>query len=869
MFAAMRKTLLRGFKKAFPRAYSRARKRYGTLKRRRRFNAQRRKLAPQLRQNYRERFAGEPAFRTAALYAQYYESEPLLENHVLYEASQGRVFGGNPYALLLHLLDNPDYKDLHHVIAVKDVDHPIAARFKDHPKVDIVPMDSSDYIRYCESCKYIVNDTSLSPYFIKREGQVYVYTWHSTLLKRLAGHTARPWEARNIAKSLLACDYFASPNRYTSEILLDAYYTDTLFQGTVTEIGYPRNDLLIHADKQRFRAHLGVDEGKKIILYAPTWRGAVAQPKNMIDEFLGYCDEIQSRIGDEYVVLAKMHNAVYRFLTEDDLSRVVPLTIDTNELLAVTDILISDYSGIMFDYLLTGNPLISFAFDLEEYLREQGEFYFPLEETPGPICRTVHEVVHAINTIDDVRAAYASRYEEFANRFVYADDGRACENLAALVFKGKAPQAGEVYRLPRTDKKRLLVFPSALAGNGVTESFLSLLNHVDYERYDISVLFPDSSQYLERHREVHHAAHLFYSAGTWGFTEEEYVQFEQFRRLGLEANDDDTVLREFFARNLRRVFAGCSFDTLVNYNGYSPVWSLALALGVDADRRVIYLHNDMNLDRETKNGFLQATFSTYRYYDSLFAVSKGSMKANRRNAAAYIRSQFGFNIERRIKYVMNLVEGSKVIERARSFATTAMSGRDYLVYPDNVSASSIRLVEKPQAGNVNFITVGRLSPEKRQDRLLKAFARVAPLHPEARLYVLGDGVRKSALASLAKALHIDDKVVFTGYVDNPYPLVDMCDCFVMSSDYEGLGLVVVESLILDTPVISTNIPGPRDVLRDGRGVLIRRSVAALTDAMCGFIENGMERVPFDYEAHNEQALRLFYEKVCLEPAEES
>src|SRR5690606_25411595 len=114
------------------------------------------------------------AFRLAHLAAHYYETQPLKDNCVFYESYIGNDFAGNPYALFKYLIDHPDYRELHHVIALKDVNHPKVERYKNHPRVTVVEVDSEDYIRYASSCKYFISNTSLRSYLIKKEGQIVV-----------------------------------------------------------------------------------------------------------------------------------------------------------------------------------------------------------------------------------------------------------------------------------------------------------------------------------------------------------------------------------------------------------------------------------------------------------------------------------------------------------------------------------------------------------------------------------------------------------------------------------------------------------------------------------------------------------------------
>ncbi len=126
--------------------------------------------------------------------------------------------------------------------------------------------------------------------------------------------------------------------------------------------------------------------------------------------------------------------------------------------------------------------------------------------------------------------------------------------------------------------------------------------------------------------------------------------------------------------------------------------------------------------------------------------------------------------------------------------------------------------------------------------------------------------KSAALRARAAALGLGDAAVFIPFLANPYPLLAACDCFVLSSDIEGQPVTVLEALTLGKPVIATDIPGPRDLLKNGEGRLVAPTAEALADAMAAFAASGkvMDRIPFDAEAYVAAAGRIFAEKV-LEP----
>src|SRR5699024_8136108 len=146
---------------------------------------------------------------------------------------------------------------------------------------------------------------------------------------------------------------------------------------------------------------------------------------------------------------------------------------------------------------------------------------------------------------------------------------------------------------------------------------------------------------------------------------------------------------------------------------------------------------------------------------------------------------------------------------------------------------------------------------------IRSFARVVRRYPKAKLYIVGEGALEYQLKLLVLDLGLAKHVFFTGQLDNPYFLLNQCDCFVLSSNYEGQAIVLLEALILGKPVITTDIPGPRSVVDGGHGLIVENSVDGLTRGMEDFLSgrNVLER-PFDYKAYQNEAMAMFYEKVC-------
>src|SRR5699024_10254387 len=148
-------------------------------------------------------------------------------------------------------------------------------------------------------------------------------------------------------------------------------------------------------------------------------------------------------------------------------------------------------------------------------------------------------------------------------------------------------------------------------------------------------------------------------------------------------------------------------------------------------------------------------------------------------------------------------------------------------------------------------------------KLIQSFYELSKLHSDINLYIVGGGVLKTQLEQLVDRLNHHSRVVFTGRLNNPYPLLNMCECLVLSSTYEGKAIVLLEALILEKPVITTDVPGPRSVVEGGYGLIVDNTTEGLTDGMQQFLNgNRLNEQKFDYKAYQQKALSMFYSKVC-------
>ncbi|SOC46617.1 CDP-glycerol glycerophosphotransferase [Blastococcus aggregatus] len=307
--------------------------------------------------------------------------------------------------------------------------------------VATVTFGSPESIAALEGADLVISNDHIPLDWEKRPGTTYLQTWHGTMLKRIHNDVLWAPEGRlaYLDQDIARWDLLLSPNAVTTERLRKAFG----FTGPIHETGLPRNDLLSSPDRDavrtRVRAELGIDEGQKAVLYTPTWRDDLVFEGNegRDFEFPIDLDAFTERLGGDHVLLLRLHNMVMSRLevVEGSVVRDVCSHPDIRDLYLAADLMVTDYSSTMFDFAITGRPMVFFTYDLDRYRDQLRGFYFDLEDVaPGPLVRTSQELVDAIADIDRISEQYAARYTRFQDMFCHLEDGAATRRVLDLIL---------------------------------------------------------------------------------------------------------------------------------------------------------------------------------------------------------------------------------------------------------------------------------------------------------------------------------------------------------------------------------------------------------------------------------------------------
>jgi CDP-glycerol glycerophosphotransferase len=358
-----------------------------------------------------------------ALERRYASGGAELENAVFFESFYGRTVGCNPLAIDRELARVAPAVTRYWSVVDLSVPVPEGA-------VAVVEGTPAWWRARARARLLVVNDW-LRRKFVRRPGQVVLQTWHGTPLKRLALHRPGfdPRRALAVLRESRRWNVLLAQNPYAARILSKAY---AFLTRPVWVEGYPRNDALVTGDAAAARRMLGIAEGERVVLYAPTWR-------DDRDRIVDFVDPAFLARETRTTVLVRGHSRTLLPGSDAEGAQVIDVTGfgDTTQLLLAADVLVTDYSSVMFDYTVTGKPIVFLVPDLEHFRGELRGFYFDLAaHAPGPVVRTQEELIGALtrsasDTPDD---PYAARYAQWRARFNARDDGHAAERVVARIL---------------------------------------------------------------------------------------------------------------------------------------------------------------------------------------------------------------------------------------------------------------------------------------------------------------------------------------------------------------------------------------------------------------------------------------------------
>lgn len=371
------------------------------------------------------------------------------EKTIIFSCFNGKSYADSPKAIYERMISDKKFDDYTFIWAFKNTKKYTKITEQNENTI-IVKRGGKKYRKSVAKAKYWIFNYKPDDYLTPKKNQIFIQCWHGTPLKRL-GYDLKHWD--NVLNTIdgmkkrykIEADkykYFLSPSRFASEKFISAWnLKETGKENIIAEYGYPRNDFLFNyndEDIQRIKKkifgyyYLEYEKHikkKKIILYAPTYRanqhltGVGYTYKENVD-----FDKMRNQLGEDYIILFRPHYFIankFDFDKYEGFVYNVSAIDDINELYIISDILITDYSSVFFDYANLKKPMIFYMYDLEHYRDKSNGFYIDVEkELPGKIVKTDDDLINEIKRVSN-EFEYDEKYKAFNEKYNYLEDGNA------------------------------------------------------------------------------------------------------------------------------------------------------------------------------------------------------------------------------------------------------------------------------------------------------------------------------------------------------------------------------------------------------------------------------------------------------------
>lgn len=378
------------------------------------------------------------------LYRWTYKMVKVDPKLVIFIAFHGRGYSDNPRAIYEAMRQDPRFEGYRFIWFIKNHKQKQITV----PGAEVKEYFSFSYFYYMSKAKYWIINCKMPDYIAKKEEQIYLQTWHGTPLKRLA-HDIEAAEDMTFYRSAVSFaqmtqsydidvaryNYMISPNRFCTEVFQSAF---RIQRERLIETGYPRNDFICNTTKEeivRLKEKYQLPKDKKVVLYAPTWRDNSYVASGYTFELKADFHKWKEILGEEYIVVFKPHYLIINTYEKDSSLQgflySIPAEADIRELYVISDMLITDYSSVFFDYAILKRPIYFYMYDIEEYANDLRGFYLDIhKDLPGDIYTNEDELLAAVKQDAYDETAYQAFYE----RFCSCEDGKAAKRVIDIVF---------------------------------------------------------------------------------------------------------------------------------------------------------------------------------------------------------------------------------------------------------------------------------------------------------------------------------------------------------------------------------------------------------------------------------------------------
>lgn len=818
----------------------------------------------------------------------------IIQKTVLLEGSKGQGIDGH----ILALLQSKEMTSMNkvYVAVVKEKKATVGALLLKNNLnfVKLVDYQSADYFEKLARCEFLINDTTFSPIFNKRAEQKYSIIWHGTPLKHL-GKDIEPTGFGNVQNNFLAADHVIVSNIHTKNVLAKAFNLENISPKKIVVGPSPRNAMLFATGKNVYDDVLTTS---KNYLYLPTWRDGGNET------YISYFAELDQQLTDEETFFVKLHPLAKKENNLDFSSfkhiKEFP-NADLYQFIPMMDGVVTDYSSIFFDLFNTNKKIVLFNYDKEDYFSTRG-VYEEVKELGLPECQDIGTMMNCLRSDEGVN------YTQLAKEYAEYDNPNGHDEVLAFIFHGKTSQNIIEYDLRNNKEnvvifagglwdngisKALFNFIDEFETDQTNIILMIENKKVAPAHQHKLVNLAKSATYIERHGDP--VSTLF----------EKFMVKYYTRNKGRGLLDKyvSKYVAKVYERETNRFLGPLQVEQFIHFTGFDA--SVAL-LTIGASRlnlpkeTTIFCHTDMLEEFAKKGNFNKKIIAdTYQRVNTIAVVNEkigDNLVKNYPELAPKVKvatNFIGSGLVKELSELSILTDiwskritpglGAEVPEMI-SEKLTALGDVDPELFlhtvvtelpkafpfvsrkapeiksiilqerledeiasePYQYEYTKLKVLEDILNPDITiFSYVGRYSPEKGMERIIFSFEKMYEEHKDIRLILIAPhGVIKEEVVKCLKASPAMSAIYVFDGMKNPYNLIANSDALVLSSYYEGLGLVALEAIASGTQVITTDLPELTRILKE-----------------CGHLVSVTSTVDYDFSAESYQG---FLERTHLE-----
>ncbi len=347
---------------------------------------------------------------------------PVQNNKIIFESGRNKT-DDNPFAIYEYFKKNNinNYKLIWIV----------------SKKTDISKLDKNEYCYYrtfrayyhLATCKYKIKSQSTGSLLKKKKNQICIYVDHGSYGLKMCGYDLTNAKERPPLPYTKEWDYYIAANEYSLNKNKDV----TGYNGKSYCLGLARTDKLVDPDPNKIstikeKYHLS-NEKRKIVLYAPTFRD-----KDIENNTCSYkIDELYKLSDIKLIVTCHPQEKELAKKLNIPKNVINALEEDINDLLLISDILITDYSSVIFDYLILDRPIIFYPYDYDDYMSYRNFYLDYKKDLPGPVCYNQKELIRVLESPKELEE-YQYKINQFNQKFNKENDGKVCKKIVDKIL---------------------------------------------------------------------------------------------------------------------------------------------------------------------------------------------------------------------------------------------------------------------------------------------------------------------------------------------------------------------------------------------------------------------------------------------------